>query len=460
MNELRIRLRDERGIAVIVALLISMVVVTLGITSVTLAVHNSEQSTYDRRRVQAIAAAEAGVNWYFSHLQSVPFAEWDCTVTQELPTQPPTQFDAGIILYKVDDSLLACPPAELPATAEIRSEGSSTVNPVPTRTVQSAVELSIEGSGAFAGVTLFSETGLNFPSNIKIFGRTGNDGNIYSNGNITLSGNDSISGTVTAKGTLSILQNAKVNNDVSALGAISMRSSSLVVGNASSGTSITVQQNKLAIHLDATAPTISAPGNAIGGDRNIGTNPFEERTFPPFEYVESAWFGQGYNIRTFTNCGQQTVDAVRSVTEKTVIRIEADCNLALDGVLGPLSNDLAIISDGSLSLGNNTSWANDGFLHNLYLVFGFDGDGATGSGCDITFGNNATIDPGSNVLFHTPCTINMGASTMILEGQVIGGSVLVKSGTTMTYRPILVPGMGGGTPAADIMFIREIVTAD
>jgi Tfp pilus assembly protein PilX len=61
IRQLRRGHADERGIAVITAMLVSVVVVILGITSVAVAIHNSEASSYDRRRVQGVAASEAGL---------------------------------------------------------------------------------------------------------------------------------------------------------------------------------------------------------------------------------------------------------------------------------------------------------------------------------------------------------------------------------------------------------------
>jgi hypothetical protein len=467
MKRVATRLADERGIAVIVALLVSMVVVTLGVTSVTLAIHNSETSNYDRRRVQAITAAEAGVNWYFSHFQSVPAADYACSFDRDLATTPPTHFSAEATFYDGTGAVMPCPiTGTTPSRALITSVGTSTTNPVPARTMQALVELSVLSTGAFQGVSIYSETSMTWPSNVKLFGRTGDDGNLYSNGNITLKGNDVVGGDVTARGTVTLEQAAQVRGDVTAgalapTTAISMRSSSVILGNATaSNSSIVVQQNKLAVYGTARAGTsISASGTAIPpANRIIGTSTFPERSFPDFEYNESGWVSAGYEPHEFNNCGQAEtfLTTPGSLDGKELVRITADCILELDGNAPALTSDLAIVSDGSLSMGSNTAWeSGDGLQHSLHLVFGFDKDGTP---CDIVFGNNATVDPGFLTFFHTPCTVNMGSSALILEGQIIAGTVIMRPGTTMTFRPIPIPGMGGGTPAEDIVYVREIVT--
>jgi hypothetical protein len=60
-------------------------------------------------------------------------------------------------------------------------------------------------------------------------------------------------------------------------------------------------------------------------------------------------------------------------------------------------------------------------------------------------------------MFHTPCIADLSGA-LILEGQIIAGTVLMKSGATLTHRDLAIPGMGGGTPAEDIVYIREIAT--
>src|SRR5688572_1540444 len=102
------RMQDERGIALVTALLVSMVVVTLGATSVTIAIHNTEQSASDRRRVQGIAAAEAGINYYYSHIQSEPYANLTCSFTKNLSTTPVATFTATATYYNAAGSPLPC----------------------------------------------------------------------------------------------------------------------------------------------------------------------------------------------------------------------------------------------------------------------------------------------------------------------------------------------------------------
>src|SRR5437899_5950290 len=94
-----IRCRDERGIAMVTALLVSMVLLFLSIAVIALSLHNSTQSAFDRKRVQSIGAAEAGIDAYLSALTSMPDSTACQAIDQDLQTSPPAHYHVDITLY-------------------------------------------------------------------------------------------------------------------------------------------------------------------------------------------------------------------------------------------------------------------------------------------------------------------------------------------------------------------------
>src|SRR5438105_2295523 len=64
------RLNDERGVAMVMALMIAMIVVIFSITVVQLSMHNSGSSALDRKRVDAVSTAEAGLDAPLSQVQT------------------------------------------------------------------------------------------------------------------------------------------------------------------------------------------------------------------------------------------------------------------------------------------------------------------------------------------------------------------------------------------------------
>src|SRR6266498_4466514 len=63
---------DERGVAMVVAVMVVFVVMLLATVVFSQAVHNSTASGYDRKRLQSVDAAEAGLNYFFNYLEHTP----------------------------------------------------------------------------------------------------------------------------------------------------------------------------------------------------------------------------------------------------------------------------------------------------------------------------------------------------------------------------------------------------
>jgi Tfp pilus assembly protein PilX len=93
------RLGDDGGFTMIAAVLISVAVFILGAAIIQIAVSNSTASGNDRRRLQAVDAAEAGVDYYLSQLQSVALSSAPCSVTKTLGTTPASSFTVTPTFY-------------------------------------------------------------------------------------------------------------------------------------------------------------------------------------------------------------------------------------------------------------------------------------------------------------------------------------------------------------------------
>ena len=106
-----IRLREEeRGLAMVIALLVSMVLLTLATVVVAQSIHDSESSGQDRRRLQSINAAEAGNNYYYAYLQSTTVTTLNCQpVTQTIASAPATaNFTSTPTFYDATGTVMPC----------------------------------------------------------------------------------------------------------------------------------------------------------------------------------------------------------------------------------------------------------------------------------------------------------------------------------------------------------------
>ncbi len=461
------RLADERGIAIITAMLVSMVVVTLGATSVTLAIHNSEASAYDRRRVQSVAAAEAGVNYYFSHLQSGSASTFQCSISQTMTTRPVARFDATVRFYDASGAELACPAGGTftsstePAAALIRSVGKVAGTQAPERTMEAYVRLIGRPETPFSDSVIYSNSSVTWPANVHVQGSDSGATNVRINGNASFGSNTVIYGSAYVQGSLTMNGSAQVRRDAWANGSVLMKNSATVLGKATSSTSSITLQNSAKVYGDAQAgKTISARTGAVGGLRipNSPQGPPPVGTFPAYVFNAQDWTDKGYAIQTFSGTSACT-NAKNFVQNNIpsgdyVIRITEDCTMSFSKETVTLRGHLAIISDGGLALNTNTKIVASGGPWNLHLIFGIDDSVAP---CDISLGSNTKIDANIWTFFYTPCKISMASNAYVNEGQMFGGNIALSSNSGIHFRAVPLPGYDE-TYKEDIVYIREIVT--
>jgi hypothetical protein len=460
LRQIRRKLDDERGIALITAILVSMVVITLGATSVTLSLHNSEQSARDRRRVESVAAAEAGINYYFSHLQSGPPDTFECAVTDSLTGTPTTQFQASVTFYDVDGNVIPCPMGadEEPDAALVRSVGTSTSDD-PARTIEAFVNLIPIRGTPFGDFAVYSDGDPSFNSNTQVFGGDSNDGHVYTNGNAVIESNAQIYGDVWAQGFIQLESNSEVKEDVWSGTYVQLDSNSRVRGNARAATEYVNLDSGGHVYGDGRAGgaiTLAATA-AIDGLQvpNTRSDPPDPIPFPEFTYDPLAWMDAGYNVQVVATCAAARL-FINAITDGNwVVRIPVSCDLNITtGTEPTIVGNLAIISDGSLTMSSNTDFLSDGGEHALHLIFGL----GEADPCDITFSSNSSIATGLRTLLYTPCEINLNSNTLVIEGQMFAGGVNFNSNSDLTYDAIDVPGVGISRFDEDIRYIREVVT--
>ena len=241
------RLRsEERGIALLTALLVSMIVLALGLVAVGVSLHDTTASSLDRKRTQAIDAAEAGLDSFFSQLTTTSNASMPCPVTVgapnesvDLPTSPPAHFDVYVSFYSQwppgstpDVTCAQVQGGTIPAAALVKSVGSATTVAVPTM-VQRTMESTIRLTPIYGGFNkaIFSDRQLGFGNKFTLNGNGGNNGDVYTNGDFTLGNNTLIKGSVYAQGSATIAQGV-VNADVWAQNAVGLSSGIQILGNA------------------------------------------------------------------------------------------------------------------------------------------------------------------------------------------------------------------------------------
>jgi Tfp pilus assembly protein PilX len=494
------RLRDdERGMALIIALLITFVIVLLSITVVDISIHNVQQSAYDRKRVQSVNASEAGVDYVWNRLeQTAPDAlPWNSTTKTSTftPSTPlgtgPGQasFSSTVQYFDANQTAITTQPSQsnVPAYALITSYG--TTNGTVTRKVQSYVKLTPIRQAIQSAVLINS--GATFSNNFTINGDQGNDGDIHiesgdltvqnqpdiygsvyvSNGSLTIKNNNTIHGNAWAWSTVDLQQATSTILGTAQSSNADIKGSGTIGGDATAGTSIAaglkVSGSKYANSPTTThPPAVSFPlvcWDTTGSCSGVGT------LYANQDYKNNAT-GAGtatspqpdgvkdWTIVTFTDC--TTAKAALLATHflvDTVVRITAVCDLQInnnDSV--NFDRDLVIFTNGSITLNQQNNW-NGTSNHTLGFIVNYQSGmpGSCSSSYNITTSNYSNFN---NVYasFYSPCTINI-QNLNAFSGQILGGDVNLAGNFTLNYKPVLLPGLGKIVGfQQDVVYEREV----
>lgn len=438
---------EERGMALIAALGVGLVVTLLTVVTVSISFHDTTQSARNRERVQAIAAAEAGINRMFAHLETATPATVQCSIDETLTTDPKSSF--VVTLYEeVGGSLqpLTCPPASLPEYVTARSVGNA-LGENPRRTMESRIKLEPITTSIFGPDAIFSDQSLTLSSNIQVEGDEGNNANVYSNGDNILLSNITVAGTVYGQDEIVISSNSEVKKDIWALNRVELNSFAIGRRNVTSSTSTVSVLTNAHVYGDAKAGTsVTAAQGTVDGlvIEDTPSGPPPVKPFPVFTYDPADWTALGYTINTYSGTGSTPCTNAKSFIEgivsgNHVVRINAVCELSWtsNNVVNVRGN-LAVIHDGSIKLNSNARFVNPtAITRNLHLIAGL-GTGAC-STRGIDFLSNSSIGSNLTTLLYSPCTVNMNSNSFIVEGQVVAGQALFNSNTHLTYTPVVGP---------------------
>jgi Tfp pilus assembly protein PilX len=506
-----IRLKsDERGIAMITALMVTFVVAALALMVVQLSMHNVDQSNYDRKRVQSVNASEAGVDYTWNTIeqtapQSLSFNTTTHlgTYTGTLGTGPGTaSFTSSVKYLDANGAQMTTAPSQTvyPTYALITSVG--TTNGTVNRTVQSYVKLTPIRQAIQSAVLINGSGTTTFGNNFTINGDQGNDGDVhieYGNlaisnqpniyGNVYVSGKNCTTANATTCGTLSVSNNNVIHGNAWSWGTMNLvtNNQSTVLGTAQSSAAGIAGSG--VVGGNATAGTTIAAGLHISGSR-YPTSPTSQHppavSFPNvcWDTVGTSCTGVGteytnvdaknnstgaatpdgtpdWTIVNYSDCTTaQNALTSTHYTADTVVRINATCNISI-GLNKTVTFDknLVIFTNGGITMANQNNW-NGQNNNSLAFIVGYQ----SGMTTSCSTGNyNIQTGQYSNfnnvyVSFYSPCTITLN-NLNSFSGQILGGDVSLSGNFTMTYKPVLLPGLGKIVGfQQDVVYEREIAS--
>lgn len=458
---MRATMRDEQGVAMITAVLISFAVLLLSVAAVGLAVHNSEESGENRERTQAIATAEAGINRYYLELEEAAEGDVPCGITGSLNSPQGAEYTVTAVFEDPTGNEVECDALNPSAEYEVTITSTGRIGELgPERTMESRVDLSPQaGSGAFGTNAIFAENDLHLDSNTQTAGIEGKPADLYSNGNITLDSNTIVDGNVFPQGTFAMASNSEVKRDVHSGGTITLDGNSIIRGDATAsvGSADIDLFNQARISGDAQAAGSITDCTKVGGSCIQGTSsaPPPAESFPSFSFDASVWEDE-YSVHDFSDCGaaKSFVDGIASGDH--VIRINSTCQLSWSTGTVDVQGDLAIVTNGDVLLRSNVQFRPVDGPHTLHFFTGVGSSPVCTRG--FAMSSNSTIEAGLETLVHTPCGIVLDSNSDLEQAQLFGYSVEFNSRSGFVASlPISVPGIvpvGGWS--VEVQSIREV----
>jgi hypothetical protein len=489
--------RDERGVAMVTAMLVSVVVFSLGLVAVELSQHNVVQSAFDRKRLQAINTAEAGIDDFLASLPTTPPAALRCTVGPvTVPIQPGAEYRVRVTYYSAFPGSVATqiPCADLaagtiiPKGANVVSTGTAVASGAPnavSRTMQTEIRLNVLRFGLDKAI--FSNNQFDVVNNLTVNGNVGNDGDLYTNGNFTCSNSSVDYGTVEVpQGTATLSNSCTIQQDLWTSGNITMSGSARVAHDATSAAGALTMSNSSRVDNKARVATNCNPmpdcgGRVLGGVTTNSPSPGPlVIPFPTINYDAATWTAAGYTQAPgspFTSCpaAKNFIETLNGATTRYFVRVTAACGIEFSQNTDiSLGADLALIVDGSTTGGgcptppnplncaiatsNNTDFVGTpGEPKTLHLIV----PKASATPCTVP-GDNMLIENNTDfenvrVFLYSPCTVTLKNNNLGLGGQIYGGQVNITNHFAFTYRPVVVPGTGAPTGFnPDIAYLREI----
>ncbi|MBX6371503.1 MAG: hypothetical protein IRZ02_04520 [Acidothermus sp.] len=252
----------ENGAAMLLVLALVLMVTAVTTLAIGAVVINQRGAGLDRMRIQAVDAAEAGIDISFATLQASSGTLVPCQVSQKLGSR--ASFTATLTYYAdyppTADQVINCSPSsgltKVPQSVVIRSTGTAPTSyagsgSLGSRTVETLLRLSTTPLAAFGfDKALFSNTDLQVTNQVTVTSTSGVNANIYTNGNFQCNSNPNVAGSVYAQGTAYVTNSCVVQGDLWAKGAVTGDSQPTIGGQVRSSTAGAKLQSTVKIKGD------------------------------------------------------------------------------------------------------------------------------------------------------------------------------------------------------------------
>ena len=411
--------------ALVSAIFVVMIATALSLGAVAMSQSALNNTVTNRKQVQSIGAAEAGIDLAMNGLQS---ATPPCSQSGTLTSGPTTStYSVTISYYSTfppSGSPLSCSAVQagtaIPLAAQINSTGDTAAAGFGSRVMNALVQMTPVPSPAF-DKAIFAQGTLTFNNKSTINGDGKNNANVYTNTSFTCTNNEYFYGYVYSQGDITGSNSCGSSGDWWAAGKISATGNGSVGGslyaggcndtnkgcasNASTSGNISLSSN-YSVAKNATAkgtisPTPCGSGKVIQGTCSTNANPGPPPYygFPTVDFSSSAWTAAGYSVLDLTasSCPAFTTSSLAALTTPTVVL--TNCKVDWGKNTWTFNTDVAVFSTAGFGSTNNVSFqSGSSTSHNFFMIVPshlFNSSTAiscTSTNGNITFTNQTAIN--------------------------------------------------------------------
>jgi len=432
MTALWSRRRDERGMTIVLALVVCMVVFTLGATWVGISMHQVNGSGRDKLRETARNAAEAGLNEAMSRLSA------DSSWTGETGrTLPGSEFEVSVLPTSSD-------PDDPGRYITAKGYAPSKASPLRVaKRLEQQIQLLPTSSFSYA---LFSA-----PGGLSGVNKPTITGDTYSATDVTLSNNAVVTGSVTTLGNVTTSNNTSIAGNVRAAGNVTLdNAQTTVMGNVYAGGNVSITGHVKG-SVQAGGTITLGPTGVVDGSVSAHSPPPPPpaQTLPTFTWDPANYPNQTVttytDASTFANYWQPNMSTLHNVHYVRCPSSGVNCAVSFGnspaGKLN-LTADMTIVAEGPITISKDITSSVPVTL-TIVSLCGAPSPGPGQNPCPgsgITMTSQVTVPDNVKLVLFAPYAGVKFKNLKHFTGTVYASSIQLDQQFQLTFEPVQVPG--------------------
>ena len=453
----RSRHNDDEGVALLVAIALTALAAAMMITMTMIVIRENKDTGRDRDRSVSVMTAEGGIDNALAQIQNAAVSSIPCgtsTSTGSSANPEVVTVTTTVTYYDANGAALPCPLTDTMIAMQAAVRATAVSQPAGggmqvKRTMETLVQLKPKYANDLDRA-IFGNAGVQVANNFDLYGQSGPDADVYTNGDFTCAHNEHFRGSVYAQGAISLSNSCTIDVNANAKTGFSSTNTQSTVGGdvlVSNGnadiTAGTIGGKVKAVSVTPASYCTNNPSKCVTGTGSAPPPP--AIAFPQIGNT-TPWVNGGFTMVTLNNCADQNasdnpanwlVQNGQSLTGKTLIKTTCTLSFKTNVKTVDLNQDVAVFADGGVDLQNSLTFTSTTSAnHYLYFIQPYASKTMPCTGLGINLSNLVVMDPTISELLYTPCDVHK-ANQSSTYGQIYaGGTAYIDNKTDAHYVPI------------------------